>query len=222
MSNASISIHAPLAGSDVLPPLSHRLLRYFYPRSPRGERPFTTDEDSRESLFLSTLPSRGATGFPAGIRAVVVISIHAPLAGSDEYAINTPNGDDDFYPRSPRGERHRDGLTAAKPSLFLSTLPSRGATSNEGIFNNHRKISIHAPLAGSDQAMKPINTIQISFLSTLPSRGATDRIEKTRQTILISIHAPLAGSDYVKGSAPLYDLKFLSTLPSRGATRFLL
>ena len=56
-----ISIHAPLTGSDILPyPVSSKI-RYFNPRSPYGERRLA----SLSSIMLSS------------------ISIHAPLTGSD-------------------------------------------------------------------------------------------------------------------------------------------
>ena len=40
----------------------HKCLQgYFYPRSPRGERPFGASFMMPLALFLSTLPARGAT-----------------------------------------------------------------------------------------------------------------------------------------------------------------
>ena len=85
---ADISIHAPREGSDqtvadfaanvlqflsTLPargatvpyPRPDRRNLYFYPRSPRGERPRgTAIRASANTLFLSTLPARGATHWP--------------------------------------------------------------------------------------------------------------------------------------------------------------
>ena len=148
----------------------------FYPRSPRGERPLSPLSLSTSMpSFLSTLPARGAT-------------LSAPW---------TPCGPRNFYPRSPRGERpclfkHSCGFIA-----FLSTLPARGAT--EYISKN-----------GLD---KP-------FLSTLPARGATTSRPPRRVSVwnfyprsprgerhagqglgvvgvVISIHAPREGSDTI-------------------------
>ena len=56
----------------------------------------------------------------------------------------------DFYPRSPRGERRSTQRANASSLPFLSTLPARGAT---------RDIKVYAGW--------------IRFLSTLPARGAT-------------------------------------------------
>ena len=128
----------------------------FYPRSPRGERPLVTVAEATLWPFLSTLPSRGAT-------------LKSPLPSVRRK---------DFYPRSPRGER----LGRTK-QLCVSF-----------------EISIHAPLAGSDirgqqirkslryfyprspRGERPTSKKRLlkksKFLSTLPSRGATAKTNK--------------------------------------------
>ena len=108
--NLAISIHAPREGSDV----GYFL---FVPRVVR---------------FLSTLPARGATCFLA-IRGywVQIISIHAPREGSDPGTFQRVDpGRQNFYPRSPRGERPQCSHTSRLGQKFLSTLPARGATAN--------------------------------------------------------------------------------------------
>ena len=57
----------------------------------------------------------------------------------------------DFYPRSPRGERLRDGLPILNALVFLSTLPAWGATAGRTADFERTGISIHAPRVGSDQ-----------------------------------------------------------------------
>ena len=59
--DGGISIHAPREGSDHTMTLQAGAARYFYPRSPRGERRFCQQD--------------------AGLADV--ISIHAPREGSD-------------------------------------------------------------------------------------------------------------------------------------------
>ena len=78
-----ISIHALLAESDFS--LLCRILfrRYFYPRSPCGERQRVTMDSYLE----------------------FIISIHALLAESDLKALYTILSLKNFYPRSPCGER---------------------------------------------------------------------------------------------------------------------
>ena len=81
-------------------------------------------------------------------------------------------------------------------SSFQSTLPLRGATNDASMSHVLVRISIHAPLAGSDDFV---------FLCR-------------SQHFVISIHAPLAGSDYRDLQAAIDDVEFQSTLPLRGAT----
>ncbi len=81
-----ISIHAPLAGSDVSNDTTLWTAVYFNPRSPRGERRWRVCRMNQMQIFQSTLPSRGATDKPTDRYVAKVISIHAPLAGSDLFS----------------------------------------------------------------------------------------------------------------------------------------
>ena len=126
------------------------------------------------AIFLSTLPARGATGLHLlfGFRT------------------------GDFYPRSPRGERHTSAITTPSAKPFLSTLPARGATLPADPQRDAGPISIHAPREGSDCRTFPAMSCTAPFLSTLPARGATEPLlEKSKE-----------------------ENTFLSTLPARGAT----
>ncbi len=101
-----ISIHAPLAGRDTPAPESGRpptgfqstrplrgatqscwkttqIIWNFNPRAPCGARPGTLAHCIVEAEFQSTRPLRGATVGVEGSMEVVLISIHAPLAGRD-------------------------------------------------------------------------------------------------------------------------------------------
>ena len=109
----------------------------------------------RKPIFLSTLPARGATcavGVVAGCHCA--ISIHAPREGSDKARPRVEIEIIDFYPRSPRGERH--------PHLC-----------GHGV---RHQISIHAPREGSDSRLLPVMPRPSKFLSTLPARGATNHL----------------------------------------------
>ena len=60
------------------------------------------------------------------------------------------------------------------------------------------KISIHAPLTGSDHFDLFANADNVEFQSTLPLRGATNWLSLKSMSISISIHAPLTGSDHMR------------------------
>ena len=103
---------------------------------------------------------------------ITLISIHAPLAGSDEPFEQDLIGQMYFNPRSPCGERRHCLFLPPLIIGFQSTLPLRGATEIAFVYPSCRK-----------------------FQSTLPLRGATLAYFDDYGIELISIHAPLAGSD---------------------------
>ena len=123
-----ISIHALLAESDwgLAGYMGQR--RYFYPRSPCGERRCSRCLLIQQQGFLSTLSLRRATRgnynsnraannfyprSPCGERHLLwqtmqrstQISIHALLAESDSTLAHETSSTTNFYPRSPCGER---------------------------------------------------------------------------------------------------------------------
>ena len=191
-----ISIHAPLAGSDQRIPLSVLVAEAFQSTLPlRGATDFRLfrivnvyisihaplagsdaiycDMSSVNALFQSTLPLRGATLFPCAERMERHISIHAPLAGSDGKRKASITTTSNFNPRSPCGERLSRREVAAAGNEFQSTLPLRGATKYLEEGETLELISIHAPLAGSDNGLISRGNVKRAFQSTLPLRGAT-------------------------------------------------
>ena len=101
----------------------------FYPRSPCGERLDSISNIINNVIFLSTLSLRRATPSKlAKTSRTENISIHALLAESDRPRQVIVVIVDNFYPRSPCGERPPIDV------LAVSALP----------------ISIHALLAESD------------------------------------------------------------------------
>ena len=146
------------------------------------------------------------------------ISIHALLAESDtgvsthrktvqDFYPRSPCGErleiplpclaiHNFYPRSPCGERPETAHERANRLAFLSTLSLRRATARCRFWALSNAISIHALLAESDADMA------VSY-----SKG-----------IKISIHALLAESDNVRCQGCPVGVEFLSTLSLRRAT----
>jgi len=144
----------------------------FNPRSPRGERLGELKEEEYEGRFQSTLPARGATGRLCHRFCPVVVSIHAPRAGSDAAIPLSLRVYIGFNPRSPRGERRASKPCPATPAGFNPRSP-RGERlgfaerlDQVGCFNPRSprgerlqpgnsdssacRVSIHAPRAGSD------------------------------------------------------------------------
>ena len=100
-----ISIHALLAESDDNKGKLQADTTDFYPRSPCGERLSIIELIKCGLVFLSTLSLRRATDdILAGVNELL-ISIHALLAESDLVVTAFPGSVDNFYPRSPCGER---------------------------------------------------------------------------------------------------------------------
>ena len=150
----------------------------------------------------------------------MVISIHAPLTGSDPVCSSIVRFKSDFNPRSPYGERpiYLGSQTAFQK--FQSTLPLRGATSPSRIGCKSSGISIHAPLTGSDSCQKGVSQKDSYFNPRSPygerlrnTQGNLskrnfnprspygERLPSCGQKYVggsISIHAPLTGSDVIK------------------------
>ena len=66
-------------------------------------------------------------------------------------------------------------LSRREGKRFLSTPPSRVATSRVNVDSTRNVVSIHATLAGGDSAPDSIQLSYTMFLSTPPSRVATAR-----------------------------------------------
>ena len=73
-----------------------------------------------------------------------MISIHALREEGDDPAGKAGRHSDNFYPRPPRGGRHKDGTMTIMASKFLSTPSARRATDAVGVGGLGQLISIHA------------------------------------------------------------------------------
>ena len=147
---AHISIHAPLAGSDFT--AVQRVEKSPKFQSTLPSRGATTSSESLYSVFSfqSTLPSRGATDLGRCRRTNSKFQSTLPSRGATRLVAHRHVFENNFNPRSPRGERLDVMIEAAVKQIFQSTLPSRGATWSRCKFPRLEVISIHAPLAGSD------------------------------------------------------------------------
>ena len=123
-----ISIHAPLAGRDyigIIPYLRSKVFQStrplrgatvcsqvfsinccnFNPRAPCGARRPGKTRAARRWKFQSTRPLRGATTMADETALTAVISIHAPLAGRDDFVRRFNRNNQHFNPRAPCGAR---------------------------------------------------------------------------------------------------------------------
>ena len=191
-------------------------------------------------LFLSTLSLRRATISEAPSSAPYAISIHALLAESDHAPNQHLCPSNNFYPRSPCGERQPAERHASSQQEFLSTLSLRRAT----YLGARQPCDVcdfypRSP-CGERPAKSTPEEAKRRFLSTLSLRRATARralgfvdpdisihallaesdtwARGSRVTYVISIHALLAESDGKSNKLAGRKLVFLSTLSLRRAT----
>ena len=176
-----ISIHAPLAGSDWCTSCGPRRRTHFNPRSPCGER-------------RRTFPAAGTSFYfnprsPCGERRTVI---------RDQECRGK------FQSTLPlRGATLNPGRLSCSTREFQSTLPLRGATKLRIITLRMSCISIHAPLAGSDHGLLARWRIIEHFNPRSPC-GERPRLGcSSRRPSDISIHAPLAGSDCARAPSTI-------------------
>ena len=147
--------------------------RYFYPRSPRGERPIHLCVSSQIEDISIHAPREGSDQVWSRVLVQsIVISIHAPREGSD------------------LAER----CSSTRAFSFLSTLPARGAT--QALFHRLVTLAFLSTLPARGATLACSTSLWAAlFLSTLPARGATLSSNVADLLLIISIHAPREGSD---------------------------
>ena len=102
-------------------------------------------------IFLSTLSLRRATIVGGAGNNAINISIHALLAESDKPTKIGPNLVNNFYPRSPCGERPSlNQLYINRTAISIHALLAESDNRNITNCERQKDISIHALLAESD------------------------------------------------------------------------
>ncbi len=147
----AVSIHAPRGRSDSFQTFIIQQICRFNPRSPWEERLLSNIHYTTNLSFQSTLPVGGATDSLVHFVHFAGVSIHAPRGRSDASVLAYRAVVDCFNPRSPWEERHGAPPDGANNTLFQSTLPVGGATTDT--------LDGRQPFA--------------AFQSTLPVGGAT-------------------------------------------------
>ena len=134
---------------------------------------------------------------PTTVLTLICISIHALLAESDADKHAQPPTQQDFYPRSPCGERPKP-MDVPQYQIL---------------------ISIHALLAESDYGQQYWRRSPLYFYPRSPCGERQQAQSLKIPPLCISIHALLAESDAPQPPQGESSKKFLSTLSLRRATR---
>ena len=156
-----ISIHAPREGSDdLVNSLLGTTIRISIHAPREGSDVLISMMRSDIVRFQSTLPARGATGL----------------------WITWTATNNNFNPRSPRGERRYLHGCGRPVGGFQSTLPARGATKNERHNRDRNHISIHAPREGSDGLSLSLVALVLNFNPRSP-RGERRTVTSISPTL---------------------------------------
>ena len=209
----------PLRGTSQIYSRRYRPWRYFYPRSPCGERPLSALPMLERSPFLSTFPLRGTSmvylllicqlGYfyprsPCGERlgGLVVlllelgISIHVPLAGNVFAAWIMSLFSLTFLSTFPlRGTSHFLERGRGMKFNFYPRSPCGERPASSLTVLTPSEISIHVPLAGN--VRKLVNGLHRSTIISIHVPLAGNVWSLRRQNngyVYISIHVPLAGN----------------------------
>ena len=145
-----ISIHALLTESDYDYFPGRNRPWYFYPRSPYGERHINNllmETAEMISIHALLTESDDVLGL---CEALTIISIHALLTESDRPAPALSRPRQDFYPRSPYGERLPVRQVLGFGRNFYPRSPYGERRSMPVPYRNAIIISIHALLTESD------------------------------------------------------------------------
>ena len=101
------------------------------------------------------------------------ISIHAPLTGSDRLRLGQSLPDPDFNPRSPHRERHSEAALMIRHFYFNPRSPHRERRLINDLRRIIRNFNPRSPHRERQRSQRNYST-KTQFQSTLPSQGATE------------------------------------------------
>ena len=193
---------------------------YFYPRSPCGERPDKScGIHMNRKISIHALLAE-SDSFITSILHSFGISIHALLAESDPLKATKFNSFQNFYPRSPCGERPVFPcfiIIDVKISIHALLAESdNGGTHHE----KSRTISIHALLAESDHPHKSNQFAGQYFYPRSPCGERRKNISRRCKCYGYFYPRSPCGERLRQNYECFKWIKFLSTLSLRRATRF--
>ena len=191
----TVSIHAPRAGCDADAVGRQAYGTSFNSRTPCGVRLKDYLHLLALDEFQFTHPVRGATVRVGGKYVNYIVSIHAPRAGCDSEVLKWYISTNCFNSRTPCGVRQMIGILNLRRRAFQFTHPVRGATIFHETHQADPRVSIHAPRAGCDEAVKRAGEMDKRFNSRTPCGVRPRGYELADQNYDVSIHAPRAGCD---------------------------
>ena len=153
---------------------SSGVMRYFYPRPPRGRRRENIQCEAKLlAISIHALREEGDAYEPFHLREKIEISIHALREEGDFLPVYFVLDRYNFYPRPPRGGRHPARHRPVAQQRFLSTPSARRATS---ISMSFAKAFLHfypRPPRGGRPKTTQGRGHRHKFLSTPSARRAT-------------------------------------------------
>ena len=195
--------------------------QYFNPRSPRGgaTKIDLTGYVTINSLFQSTLPTRGSDCISCCLACCIAISIHAPHEGERQTRQYLQILLMEFQSTLPtRGSDCDKKAGGDRPMNFNPRSPRGGATFNSAIRQRMWVISIHAPHEGERRCVCMVCVHVVDFNPRSPRGGATNAPNRGYARVAISIHAPHEGERLCAVCRWLRQRDFNPRSPRGGAT----
>ena len=192
-----ISIHALREEGDNSFQCSQSSRLDFYPRPPRGGRPYVAGYVTKKTYDFYPRPPRGGR-----------LRHSSKLQQDKGY----------FYPRPPRGGRLCIPCACWLCPRFLSTPSARRATAHKCPHCAGLHISIHALREEGDLPWLSLCSAIGKFLSTPSARRATDAPLIWATSLMYFYPRPLRGGRLTVGDPSGPESVFLSTPSARRAT----
>ena len=148
----------------------------FYPRPPRGGRLGPLRAGSTTGQFLSTPSARRATFTGSFLLSLIAISIHALREEGDQILAKSQAAADEFLstPSARRATNHHSIYGVV--NQFLSTPSARRATFHEGTCQGFQLISIHALREEGDLTLRLFISIIDNFYPRPPRGGRPEAL----------------------------------------------
>ena len=185
-----ISTHALREEGDSCLATGLKRVPNFYPRPPRGGRPFSPPAAPVPHRDFYPRPPRGGRLYDVKVYSLKAEDFYPrPPRGGRRPGAGSWNYPADFYPRPPRGGRLAVPRNRAVGMQFLPTPSARRATVNPGWVIIEGPISTHALREEGDQLICVSPGGKDGFLPTPSARRATTGGGNTPMVIHISTHA---------------------------------